>query len=250
MIDTPHKVFLCFAAEDRYTIAEPIAYHLINYGIDVWYDRHTLLMSDNRRDKNLIEGAARCNYSVIIISKYTESSICAMEEISIVENNYRNGQATIFPVLYDITPDEIPTCLQWIKELIFKEASKSSGTREICNHIACKITKDLLEYCRFKTVQDITQFPTSTLPIYILNLLNDYHHVDRANLNSRVSLLYAVYLYVKSSIELKNGTVGRISRQVFERLFTETKLNIDIDYRELWLLENALCLIVETYLNS
>ena len=50
------KVFICFAAEDRYEIVEPIVYHLKNYGIPVWYDRYTLLMGDNRVQKNLYDG--------------------------------------------------------------------------------------------------------------------------------------------------------------------------------------------------
>ena len=28
-------IFICFAAEDRYTIAEPIVYHLKNYGLKI-----------------------------------------------------------------------------------------------------------------------------------------------------------------------------------------------------------------------
>ena len=62
-----HQVFICFAAEDRYKIAEPIMYHLKNYGINTWYDRHKLLMGDNRVQKNLNEGAAKCQYALIIL---------------------------------------------------------------------------------------------------------------------------------------------------------------------------------------
>ena len=36
--------------------------------------------------------------------------------------------------------------------------------------------------------------------------------------------------------------------KTFERLFTETKLNITIDYREIWLLENIICLISNYYI--
>ena len=34
------KLFICFSAKDRYVIAQPIVYHLKNYGINVWYDRY------------------------------------------------------------------------------------------------------------------------------------------------------------------------------------------------------------------
>ena len=67
-------LFICFAAEDRYSIAEPIVHHLKNYGIKIWYDRYELLLGDNRRKKNLYEGATLCKYAIVIISKYTLKS--------------------------------------------------------------------------------------------------------------------------------------------------------------------------------
>ena len=72
-------VFICFAAKDRYTIAEPIVHHLKNYGIDVWYDRYAMVLGDNRVEKNLKEGAETFKYSLIVISKHTINSKCAME---------------------------------------------------------------------------------------------------------------------------------------------------------------------------
>ena len=57
IINYDNQVFICFAAEDRHTIVEPIVHHLKNYGINVWYDRYKLLMGDNRIEKNLKEGA-------------------------------------------------------------------------------------------------------------------------------------------------------------------------------------------------
>ena len=36
-------IFICFAAEDRYTIAEPIVYHLKNYGLKIIIQSHFLI---------------------------------------------------------------------------------------------------------------------------------------------------------------------------------------------------------------
>lgn len=83
------KVFIGFAAEDCYDIVEPLVYHSKNYGIDLWYDRHKLLMGDNRVAKNLIEGAAGCGYAIIVLSKHTEKSSCALEEISVLEARFK-----------------------------------------------------------------------------------------------------------------------------------------------------------------
>lgn len=240
------KVFIGFAAEDRYDIVEPIVYHLKNYGIELWYDRHILVMGDNRVRKNLIEGAAGCDYAIIILSKHTAKSSCALEEISIVKSRFKQGMVTVFPVLYELSPSELPEKLFWIKSLIFKEVDRHSGTRVICNHIACKITGDLLVSCNYRHVQDIVFSPPKELPIDCKAILKSYLEVDHANLNSRVSLLYAAYLTVIHIDDNTNWTSHMVIR-IFTRLFSETRLSLAIDYRDIWLLENAICLLINDY---
>lgn len=240
------KVFIGFAAEDRYDIVEPIVYHLKNYGIELWYDRHILVMGDNRVRKNLIEGAAGCDYAIIILSKHTAKSSCALEEISIIKSRFKQGMVTVFPVLYELSPSELPEKLFWIKSLIFKEVDRHSGTRVICNHIACKITGDLLVSCNYRHVQDIVFSPPKELPIDCKAILKSYLEVDHANLNSRVSLLYAAYLTVIHIDDNTNWTSHMVIR-IFTRLFSETRLSLAIDYRDIWLLENAICLLINDY---
>ena len=173
-------VFICFAAEDRYMIAEPIVHHLKNYGIDIWYDRYTMVLGDNRVKKNLIEGAENCDYVLIIISENTIKSKCAMEEINIVRRRYYSNDVIVFPVLYEISPINLPSELQWIKELIFKEVDRKSGTREICNHIACKITGDILKQYDYQNIKDILS--TRRLPTAAAAILECYLNVDCSNL--------------------------------------------------------------------
>lgn len=248
--NTFHHSFICFAAEDRYTIAEPIVYHLKNYGIQTWYDRHTMVLGDNRIEKNLNEGASHCKYAIPILSKYTIASPCAMEELSIIKNRYYQNDVTVFPVLYELSPNEIPVPLYWIKELIFKEVDRSSGTREVCNHIACKITGDILHNYSYSNIQTILDASPSALPSATQKLLYNYQRIDCANLNSRVSLLYAVYLIIyNTGLYPLNPDTNMVSK-IFDRLFTETRLNLEIDYREIWLLENSICILISYYLES
>lgn len=244
-----HQIFVCFAAEDRYKIVEPIVYHLSNYGIKTWYDRHTLLMGDNRIQKNLNDGAAKCPYALIILSKDTEQSICAMEEISIIKKRCQNGDVTIFPVLYEISPYNIPYNLQWIRALIYKEADRHSGTLEICNHIACKITGDMISLCPYKNLQEILSYSDSKYPL-LHSLIHKYQKIDNKNFNSRVTMLYAAYLVIKHSNNIYDNFTTHLTSKIFERLFSETQLNLKIDYRELWLLENSLCLLANSYFVS
>lgn len=249
MTDCSYRLFVGFAAEDRYTIAEPIVYHLKNYGVNVWYDRQALLLGDDRRKKNLEEGAGASTYACIIISKYTEASICAMEELSIVKEKFLSGNVTVFPILYELLPADLPIELQWVKELIYKEVNRCSGTREICNHIACKISEDLLSNRPYKCVIDIISATSVHMPV-ISAILSSYQKIDFANLNARTTLLYAAYLTIVYSATLPNSSEIVLVQRIFERLFSETQLNLSIDYRDLWLLENALCILTDHYLAS
>jgi len=243
-----NKIFICFAAEDRYRIVEPIVYHLKNYGINLWYDRYSLLLGDNRIKKNLIEGASKCNYVVVVVSEFTSESPCAMEELQIIKKRYYNNEVVIFPILYEISPEALHYDLLWIKEIIFKEVNCKSGTYEICNHIACKLTDDFLQECKYKNIQSITSL-TDTLPSATYMMLEKYREIDSSNLNSKVSILYATYITLKVLIEPATNSSTIMLFTIFERLFSETKLNLNIDYRELWLLENSICILVNMYLN-
>lgn len=238
------QIFLCFAAEDRYTIAEPLVYHLKNYGISLWYDRYALLLGDNRQEKNINEGASQSHYALVILSGHTGNSPCAMEELAIIESRYCSGEVTVFPVLYELSPRDIPSKLSWIKSLIFKEANRHSGTREICNHVGCKITSDILNGYAYRNISDIISAQNTPLSNLVTSLLTIYQNIDCGNLNSRITLLYAIYV-----IALRKTLPGTCSHvnmttKIFERLFTETRLNLTIDYRELWLLENSLCILI------
>lgn len=247
MASDDHQLFIAFAAEDRYTIAEPIVYHLKNYGVNTWYDRHALLLGDNRQKKNLDEGAKISPYACVIISKHTASSKCAMEELDIIQRRYYQNDVIVFPVLYELPPENIPCSLLWVKEMIYKEANRSSGTREICNHIACKISENMLQN---RPIKNISAY-IAALPAYTSEtraILCSYEEIDHANLNGRISLLYATYLTMIYTKLFPNTSDTHFAHQVFRRLFSETRLNIMIDYREIWLLENAICILANYYL--
>lgn len=249
MIDCSYRLFVGFAAEDRYTIAQPIVHHLKNYGVNVWYDRQALLLGDDRRKRNLEEGAGASTYACIVISKYTEASPCAMEEFSIVRERFLCRNVTVFPILYELSADDLPNDLQWVKGLIFKEVNRCSGTREICNHIACKISEDLLSSRPYKCIIDVIAATSVHMPI-INAILISYQKIDCANLNAKISLLYAAYLTIAHSVALSNSSEIVLAQRIFERLFSETQLNLSVDYRDLWLLEDALCILINHCLAS
>ena len=85
-------LFFCFSSKDRHSIVESILFHLTNYGLPVWYDRHKMLLGDERDNKNFDEGVKACNYSIIILSANTIASECANEEIDLI---YRSEERRV-----------------------------------------------------------------------------------------------------------------------------------------------------------
>ena len=239
------KLFICFSAKDRKDIVQPIVYHLKNYGISIWYDRYELLMGDERYEKNIKDGAGKCKYALVILSSNTISSKCAIEEIKVLEERYNSNEVVVFPVLYELKPSNVPSEFAWIKKLIFKEASRATGSFDICNHIACKITSDILSYYHYRTVSDIINANLS-IPQSVCWLLNKYIKIDNANINSKVTILYAMYTVFKFE-NIPANQLCEIPSFAFERLFNETLLNLSIDYRDIWLLENCLCILINRY---
>lgn len=243
------KLFICFSAKDRYDIVQPIVYHLKNYGVNIWYDRYEMVMGDNRLKKNIEEGAGKCGYALIILSSNTIDSLCATEEIRILESRYYKNEVVIFPVLYELKPCDIPPVFGWISNLIFKEVNRTTGTVEICNHIACRITQDILNNCKYRTINEIIN-GNFHLPRAVKSLLYKYTKIDNANLNSRIALLYSTYIVISESNSIAVDSLCEVPTKAFERLFTETILNLTVDYRELWLLENSICILIEYYFIS
>ena len=240
------KLFICFSAKDRYKIVQPVVYHLKNYGVDIWYDRYEMVMGDNRFAKNIQEGAGQCEYALIILSANTEASVCASEEIKVLESRYYNNNVVVFPVLYELDPSNIPKKFSWIKNIIFKEVDHTSGTIEICNHIACKITQDMIRDYHYRSLNDIINAKLP-LPEIVITLLNKYNKIDSSNLNSRITMLYAIFIAIRPEHPLKNPEY-EMPIKIFERLFAETLLNLNVDYRDIWLLENSLCLLINYYI--
>lgn len=130
------------------------------------------------------------------------------------------------------------------KKLIYKEVNRSTGTLEVCNHIACKVTGDILEKYPYQCIMDFLNHCDSLLSPITNSLLNSYQSIDCENLNSRVTLLYATYLEIIHSKNIHVDSKITIVIKTFERLFSETRLNLAIDYRELWLLENCICILI------
>ena len=235
------QIFLGFAAKDRYTVAESLLYHLENYGVPVWYDRHDLIIGDNRQKENFEKGIIESKYAIIIFSENTEDCFCLNEEIDVIYNMHKKEEIRVFPILFNITFEDLPQKYKWIKELIYREISDKSGSAITVSSIVCRYLKDISDSLPHKKLYDFTSINLKCDKNgYIKELLKQYYSIDHHNLNSRLTILYSVYLFIKSSITYQQI----VSIKPIEWLFSITKLDLKIDFKELRIAENNLIILL------
>lgn len=239
-------VFFCFSSKDRQSIVESILFHLTNYGIPVWYDRHKMLMGDKRNYKNFVEGVGYSKYAIVILSPNSiANGCCAREEIMLIEEKYKSGDMTVFPIFFNLKATDIPQEFLWMKDLVYKELVISSDSLSTCNHIICKILLDELSKYRIKSVNDFLFCKNgSSSHMYLKSIMYAYTSISDENRDAQISLLYAGYLYIKTHFGIKE--LPEFYYKGAERLFGETRLHLPIDLRESLIMERIFLLLINT----
>lgn len=235
-------IFLCFSSKDRIEIVESIYYHLTNIGLPVWYDRQEILMGQNRKYKNFIEGVESCDYAVIVLSPNSIDSIYANEEIDLIYERFKNNEMYVIPVFFNIVAEQIPEKYGWMKKLVYKELNIDNSSRSLCNHICCKYLLDIIDKsCKYKSISEISRVTTG----YIKELINSYQKIDGLNFNARISILYSVIIFLQNNKQLPNY----ILKGTYY-LFDETKLNLKMDLRETIIMERLCIISINYFLQS
>ena len=240
-------IFFCFSSKDRLQIVEAMLFHITNYELPVWYDRHKMLMGDDRDYKNFDEGINQCEYAIIIDSPNAIASTCAREEIELIRKRYEADEMTVFPVFYNLKASELPAQLQWMTKLVYKELDASTDSRSACNHIICRVLLDELEKYRIKSINDFLTFcGTNSALGYPARLLKAYCKVSDDNRDAQITLLYAVCLYIRTQYNLND--VPAFYYAGIDRLFDETRLHLPVDLRETLIFERLTLLLTNAVL--
>ena len=240
-------IFFCFSSKDRLQIVEAMLFHITNYELPVWYDRHKMLMGDDRDYKNFDEGINQCEYAIIIVSPNAIASTCAREEIELIRKRYEADEMTVFPVFYNLKASELPAQLQWMTKLVYKELDASTDSRSACNHIICRVLLDELEKYRIKSINDFLTFcGTNSALGYPARLLKAYCKVSDDNRDAQITLLYAVCLYIRTRYDLND--VPAFYYAGIDRLFDETRLHLPVDLREALIFERLTLLLTNAVL--
>lgn len=235
-------IFLCFSSKDRHAIVESILYHISNFGLPIWYDRYQMLLGDERDYKNFDEGVGSSQYAVIVLSRNAMDSVCACEEIDLIHKKYLEKQIYVFPIFYCIKASELPQNFQWMTRLVYKEIDKGNDSLSACNHIVCKYLLDRLEDYRIKNIDLLCDFCIDK-PVYsyISELINSYKEISSDNHDARIAILYAGALFLIH--HYAKGTLPEYCTRGIIKLFSDTKLHLPINLREVLIFERLFLLI-------
>ncbi|MCM1181166.1 MAG: toll/interleukin-1 receptor domain-containing protein [Clostridium sp.] len=234
--------FICFSHVERYKIAQSLSYHIKNFGFKVWYDYDELFIGDNGDKLNFDEGLNISQYIVIIVSENLFHSPCAVEELNVIYKLYQNKNIVIIPILYNLTGENIPTKFSWLKEFIYDELTKDTGTADVATQIVAKYFEDQIRTGKFHAINEFISQREFLFNNYIKELLISYSKLDIRNINGRVSLLYSISRYIC----LKYDTIKIPYYCTKSILYLEqfSNLNISINFKEISIMENALTIML------
>ncbi len=240
-------IFICFSSKDA---QEPLreALHCVErYELPVLYDPARLSMEDDYNLKSYKAGIEKAAYAILLLTPNSVSSACVQEEIHQICTRYQKKDIVVFPVLYGLKAEGIPPKWRFLTKIMYFEASEESEIYSICNHITCHILMDELNKYPFREIQTfILQNQNIPLMSYPAKVLNAYSTVDDRNQKMKVSLLYALYIYIKSSYNI--NTIPQFYYIGIHKLFDVARLWIPADEREIIILERLVLLLLNAVL--
>lgn len=228
-------IFLCFSVGDRFPIINDFFQYLLNFGLNIWYDRRNIYWGDDRYEENIVHGVANksVHYAVIFYSENFRNGNICLDEYSILEKRFSAGELHLFPVFIGEVPTSLEERFALCKKLVFKQVSDHRDYHNLGLHILAKITSDEVEKARYGSIKDILlNFEDKSYLAY--KLLVEYDNVDKQNYAMRVGMLFLIY-EVLSSPKYNSYMHFKTMRYLFYRncgvTFCEEK-------RELQIMEN------------
>lgn len=214
-------LFIGYSNKDRYTIVEPILFHLKHFGLEIWYDFQDMFLGDDRYQTNFVHGIGSSTYIIFIISPNLFDSACAMEELAFTKTLIEKGNIVFFPVFYHFSPDKLPEDLCWINNIIYNEVKSNSGSRYVAYQIAERVYRDDQLTLPYQSMEIFLQNQCFQND-YIMRLLTSWINVDERNYGLRIGILYSLYQYLPYKMTKYNKAI--------EYLFSLLQMNEKPDH--------------------
>lgn len=228
-------IFLCFSVKDRIPLINDFYHYLLNFGLEVWYDRRNIFLGDPRYETNIRKGAANPNirYAIVLYSKQFPTGNICLEEFRILMDRYKKGNLTIFPIFLDGVPHTMTEGLNLCKELVYKEMTGYDSFWPIALHIMAKVTHDELLDRSYKSIKDVIEAEDvdKTCAYY---LLTEYENIEKCNYAMRIAMLFSIYIVLTA-----NRPRHYMHYKIANYLYHQSCIGVIIEEkRELQVMEN------------
>ena len=99
-------VFICHASEDKTAFVEPLANHLVQNGLRVWYDAFTLRLGDRLR-QSIDRGLTRSRFGIVVLSNAFFEKHWPQYELDGLAALEVSGRKVILPIWHGVSREEV-----------------------------------------------------------------------------------------------------------------------------------------------
>ena len=130
-------VFISYAAEDKETVAEPLANALQELGVSVWYDDFELQVGDSLR-QSIDRGIARSKFGLIILSNPFFGRNWPTYELNGLVAQANSTDKRLLPIWHKISQEEVIARSAPLADIVALRTS-DLGIDEIANRVAAQV---------------------------------------------------------------------------------------------------------------
>lgn len=189
------KTFLCFSSAYREELVEPLYNILTNCGLKIWYDYKCMLFGDSYFEKNFIEGIAKSQYAIVIITEDIFTKVCAVNELDYIMDLNNQGKIKVFPIIYNTTIETIPhPYKEWIQKSIYNTYNFSTinNIKNSALQIAAKL---FTEITNDNSIRPLSLLVDDNNDSYEAQIMLFHQSLDSEGDIMRATSLYLLFLY-------------------------------------------------------
>ncbi len=129
-------VFISYASEDKESVAKPLATHLNNMGLRVWFDETALQVGDSLSEA-IGAGLANSEFGIVVISREFLRKKWPRNELATLFSLESAQRGAILPVWHHVTAQEVATMNPLLADRV--ALNSSVGIDELAQRIYIKI---------------------------------------------------------------------------------------------------------------
>ncbi len=188
------NVFISFSGAAREEFAIKFLNLYNQYGINCWYDQHELFLGDDLKKTIIQKGIETAEYCILIINKtYLSRNWPCQEAIKLYEQLKGKKDSVIFPILLDITKEDIQNSeLNLLLNIKYQFLHTGQDITPVALQILNRIFHDIVEQSKFRTMDiALHYFKRLTLSdnIDIYNALSIVNNFAQTNYKDKAILL-------------------------------------------------------------